>query len=263
MKLPSKLKIGVIAVLLVILFVVLNLTNFSKEIKNFFYLISSPIQKALWPVGERVSDFFETISEIKNLKRENEKLKLEIQELLAENAKLKELKKENEVLREALKIGLEKEFRLTIAEVIGKDISQDSLIINKGSKDGISKGFPVITQQKILLGKISQVYKNFSKVMLISNKNSTFSAKIQEKDIEGIVKGKGNLQLFLDLIPQNAEIGEGDDIVTISLGGIFPEGLLVGEIKEVKKSDIEPFQQAEISLFFDIKKIEKLFIIIK
>jgi len=278
MKLNYRFKIGIISALIVVFFLVLNLTPAGKEVRNFFYLISAPIQKSLWRLGERVSDFFETISEIKNLKKENRELKLKIQELLAENAKLKELKKENEILREALGIGLEKEFKLSLAEVIGKDISQDSLIINKGSEDGISKGLPVITQQKVLLGKISQVYKNFSKVMLISNKNSTFSARFQDseppailpsaeggrapKDIEGIVKGKGNLQLFLDLIPQNAEIREGDDIVTISLGGIFPEGLLVGEIKEVKKSDIEPFQQAEISPFFDIKAIESLFIII-
>ncbi len=278
MKLPSKLKIGAIVVLLFVLFIILNLTAIAKEVKNLFYLISSPIQKSLWRVGDRVSDFFETISEIKNLKKEvdeislidtlryawlKEELKLKIQEFMAENAKLKELKKENEILRGALEIGLEKEFKLTLAEIIGKDISQDSLIINKGSADGISKGLPVITQQKILLGKINEVYKNFSKAMLISNKESSFDAKISEKDISGLVKGRGSLKLFLDRIPQEKEIKEGDLIVTTALGGIFPSGLLVGEIKEIKKSDIEPFQQAEIKPFFNITEIEKLFIILE
>ena len=262
MKLLSKLKIGAIVVLLIAFFVVLNLTGFSKEIKNFFYLISSPIQKTLWRLGDKTADFFEIVSQIKNLKKENERLSLRVQELLAENSLLKELKRENEILREALGIGLAKEFKLSLAEVIGKDISQDSLIINKGSKDGLTSGLAVITPQKILVGKISQVYKNFSKVMLISNKKSVFSVKFQEKDIEGVVKGKGNFQLFLDLIPQNAEIEPGDDLVTVSLGGIFPAGLLVGEIKEIKKSDVTPFQQAEIKPAFDIKEIEKLFIII-
>jgi len=262
MKFSKRLKIILIIFFLILIFIFLNLPVISKKIKNFFYLISEPFQKFFWQIGDKTSDFFEIISEFKNLKKEKEELKLEIEKLLAENAKLKEIKKENEILREALKIGLEKEFKLVLAEIIGKDISQDFLIINKGSKDGILKELPVISQQKILIGKIEQVYENFSKVMLISHKKSTFSVIVQERNIESIVKGKGNFQFFLDFIPREAEIKEGDDIVTISLGGIFPAGFLVGEIKEIKKSDLEPFQQVEIKPFFDIKQLKKIFIII-
>jgi len=261
MKLSPKLKIRIIVVFLITFFVVLNLTGFSKEVKNFFYLISQPFQKTFWQAGDRVSDFFEMITEIKNLKKENEELLLKNQELLAKIALLEELKKENEILREALDIGLEKEFKLIFSQVIGKDIDQDSLLINKGSNNGISKDFSVITQQKVLVGKISAVYSNHSKVMLLTNKESSFSGKIQEKDIDGIVKGKGNLRLFLDLILSDVEIFPGDIVLTSALGGIFPRGLLVGEIKEVKKSDIEPFQQAEIKPAFDIKELKSLFII--
>jgi rod shape-determining protein MreC len=46
--------------------------------------------------------------------------------------------------------------------------------------------------------------------------------------------------------------------VTSALGGIFPKGLLVGKIKEVKKSDIEPFQKTKIEPFFQLKKIRKI-----
>jgi len=261
MKLHSRVKIGIIFVLIVIFFLALNLTSTGKEVRNFFYLISSPIQKTLWRVGDRVSDFFELITEIKNLKKENEELKLKNQERLAEIALLKELKRENEILREALNIGLEKYFELTLTEVIGKDISQDSILINRGSKEGVKEGLPIITQQKTLVGKISEVYKNFSKVMLISNKESSFDARVQGTEAIGIVKGKGNFRLFLDLLPSDIEIKEGDILVTTALGGVFPSGLLIGQIKEVKKSDLEPWQQAEISPFFDIKEIETLFII--
>lgn len=262
MKLSPGVKIGLIIVLLIAFFIVLNLTSFSKEVKNFFYLISSPIQKTLWRAGNNLSDFFEVISEIEKLKKENEELLLKNQALLSENTRLKELKKENEVLREALEIGLEKEFKLLLSEIRGKDISQDTLLINKGSKDGISKGFPVITQQKALIGKIGEVYENFSKVILISNKESSFDVKISDSDIRGVIKGKGNLKLFLDLVPREKEIKEGNLVVTTVLGGIFPKGLLVGEIKEVLKSDIQPWQGAKIKPAFDIKELETLFILI-
>lgn len=261
MKLTYKVKFGISIVLIVIFFLVLNLTPAGPEVKNFFYLISSPIQQVFWNAGDKISDFFEIISDIKNLKRENEELKLKIQTLEAENVALKELKKENELLRGALEIGLEKEFKLTLAEVIGKDISQDFILIDKGSRDGILEGLPVIAQQKVLIGKISDVYRNFSKVLLISNPKSSFDGKIIESEVFGLIRGKGNLRILFDLIPKEKEIKEGDLVVTSALGGVFPEGLIVGKISQVKKSDLEPFQMAQIQPGFNIRDLEKLFII--
>ena len=241
--------------------VILFLNFYQKGVKNFFYKISEPVQKVFWQSGKRVSDFFETISEIKNLKKENEEFKLKNQELLAQIALLKELKKENERLREALDINLGKEFALSLAQVIGKDISQDFILINKGADDGISENLPVITQQKILLGKINEVYKNYSKVMLISNKESSFDGQIIEKETLGQVLGKGNFKVLFDLILPEQEITEEDLVETSALGGTFPKGLLVGQIREVKRSDVQPFYQAEISPFFDLGKLEMVFII--
>jgi len=267
MKLSPKSKIrhhlftALIIVLLIVLFIVLNLTTVTKGIRNVFYLISAPAQKALWGAGDNVSDFLETIAKIKNLKRETDELKLKNQELLAENVSLNELKKENKILREALEVGLKEEFKLALAEIIGKDISQDSILINRGLIDGISKDLPVITQEKLLVGKINEVYENFSKVILISNKKSSFDAKISEAEIYGVVKGRGNFKLFLSLVPQEKEIKKGDLVITTVLGRIFPKGLLVGEIKEVKKSDIEPFQEAEIKPAYNVKEIDTLFVI--
>lgn len=266
-------KIGIIAVLIISLLVVLNFPLFSKPVRNFFYLISEPIQKVFWQTGKNLANFFELIRKIKSLKKENEELKLEIQKLLTENISLKELKRENEILREALNLGLEKEWTLNLSQVIGKEISQDSLIINRGIKDGISKGMIVINEQKVLVGKIGEVYQNFSKVQLISHEAISFDAKIlapyQSEDFGGgldtetfgLVKGKGNLKLSFELIPQGKEIKIGDQIITTALGGNFPPGLLVGEIKEIKKSDVTPFQEAKIKPAFEIEDLDFLFII--
>lgn len=256
-----RLKIGLIAILLVVFFIVLNLTGLSKEIKNTFYLIFSPLQKVLWKAGDSVSDFLAVIAQMNNLKKENEGLRLKIYELLSENTKLKEFKKENETLKKALGIGLEKEFKFVMAEVISKDILEDSILIDKGSDDGIKENMPVITAQKVLSGKINEVFEKHSRVLLLTNKKSTFNASLQEKDINGVIKGKGALNISFEFIPRAKEILKGDIVITSQLGGVFPKGLLVGEIREVKKSDVEPFQQAEVKPFFDIKEIETFFVI--
>ena len=115
---------------------------------------------------------------------------------------------------------------------------------------------PAITEQKVLVGRIKEIYDKFSKVMLISQKDSSFDAEF------GIVRGQGNLKLLYDLIPKEKEIFQGDIVVTSALGGIFPQGLLVGKIRKVKKNDVESFQQAEIQPGFNVSQSERLFIIL-
>ncbi len=261
---PSRKRRKIIKFLIsfiIVLSLIFLLNFFQKDVKSFFYSLSTPVQKFFWQIGDSTSDFLNSLFRINSLKKERDELNLENQELLAEIAILKDLKNENKILREALDVGLQKDFKLILSQVIGKDVSQDFLLIDKGSEDGVSKNMPVITQQKVLLGKISEVYKNSSKVMLISDKKSSFDAKIQEKDISGVVKGEGNFRIIFDLIPQDKEISQGDTIITSSLGGIFPSGILVGQIKNIKKSDVEPFQDIEIKPNFEITGINTLFVV--
>jgi rod shape-determining protein MreC len=262
MKFDYKIKIAIIFALLLVFFLILNLTFFGEGVKNFFYLISSPVQNIFWEAGARISGFFEFVVGMKQFKEENEELKLQVQNLLAENEALKDFKEENEILREALDIGLEKEFQLIIAQVVGKDIAQDFILINKGDRDNILEGSPVVTQQKVLIGRIDKVYKNFAKVLLISHSQSSFDGEIADSKILGMVKGRGNLRVSFDLIPKEEEIKEGDLITTSALSGFFPSGLLVGKISRIEKADPEPFYQAQLTPFLNIGELEKVFIIL-
>ncbi|MGB9743484.1 MAG: rod shape-determining protein MreC [Minisyncoccia bacterium] len=249
-------------ILLIIIIIVLNLTSFSKQIKNFFFFISAPVQEIFQKAGKNTADFLFGLGQGRIIKQELEQAHLKNQELLYQIANLQELKKENEELRKALGINLEKdEYQLILAQLVSSDISRDVILINKGKRHGVVGGSPVITSQKVLIGRISQVYDRFSEVILISNKKSSFDAKIMAKEIYGLVKGKDNFEVYLDLIPKDAEIAEGDLVVTAALSGFSPADLLVGEIKSVKRSDVEAFQQAEIKPLFDISNLDYLFIV--
>lgn len=261
MKLNPKLKTGIIIIFIITFFVVLNLTSSAKVIKNFFYSISEPIQKILWKQGSKLSYFSEMIFERKNLKEENEQLIVKILDLWNEKIEKAELEKENKALREALGLGLEKEFELKESRVIEKDISHDFILINRGAVDGLSENLPVITPQKILIGVTSEIYKNFSKVRLISDKESSLAVQVYEKEINGLVRGKGGFKISLEDLPKEEEIERNDIIITSSLSRIYPQGLLVARIEEVKKQDIEPYQRAEVKALFDISRIETVFII--
>lgn len=236
---------------------------FQKEIKGFFYSFSAPIQKFFWQIGERSFNFLNVVFRTKNLKNEKDELEFKNQQLTIQLADLNELKQENESLRQALDLGLEKDFKLAFAEIISKDVSQDFILIDKGEENGISENMPVITEQKVLIGRIIETYKKFSKVMLISHKESSFDAKIlNQDDCSGVIKGLGNFNLLLDLISLEKEVYPGDIIVTSCWGGIFPDNLLVGEVKKVKKTDLESFQQADLEPIFNLSKSRNVFIIL-
>ena len=262
MKNTKGIKYGLIILTVAGILLVVNITGFSKKIKNFFYSASAPIQKIFWRAGNNVSTFFETILEIKNLKQKKDNLEIENQRLLSEIAKLKELSKENVELREAMGIGLQKEYNLSFAAIIGKDTSQEFIVVDKGSNNGIAENMTVITSQEILIGRVAEVYENFSRVQLISNTKSSFDAKVQDKDITGLLKGEGSQRVLLDLVPTDKEISEGDIVVTSELGGIFPAGILIGKVASIRKSDTKPFQQAYLNTFFKLKELDKVFIII-
>jgi len=261
MKIPFRKKISLLLILLVLVFLLLNLTGSYLSVKNFFYNISSPLEVIFWQWGEEVSGFLGVFSKQSALLEEVKELSFKNQELLGEVAFLRELKKENEVLREALNLGLEKDFQLEIARVIAKDISQDSLLVDKGKKAGLLSGMPLISPQKVLVGRISQVYEDFSEVILISHKDSSFDAKLSDREVFGLIEGRGAFKVYLDLVSKEELISEGELVVTTALGGIFPPGILVGEVKNVRKTDIDPFQTAEIEPQFQVKELDYLFII--
>lgn len=251
-------KAGIVIFLIIIAFA-LNLSPASKTIKGFFYSISEPIQFWLWEKGIKSSDFFKAILSSQDLKKENDSLKFENQKLISENILLEGLKTENQLLKTALDLELEKEFELDLVNIIAK--TNDYLIINKGYEHGMDIAMPVITENKILVGRIIEFFQNTSKVELLSSENSSFDVEIFEKDIYSLAKGKGDFEIILDLIPKQENIETGDKVITSSLGGNFPKELLVGSVDSIKKSDVTAFQEIKVKPSFNLSTAKTLFII--
>ncbi len=248
-----------------ILLILLTLNKFFlNEVKNAFYTITSPIQNVLWKKGEEFSGLLQTLFELRSLKIENQELLKQNQKFLSIMGEIKNLRKENQTLREVLNLGLEKDFEMILVEVISKETEGDFILVSKGKEDGISEGMPVITKEKVVVGSIEKVYKNFSRILLLSNQKSSFDVEIQSKEngeIYGLAQGEGDLRIRLKFVPQEKELAKGDTVFTTVLTGIFPKGLLVGEIIEVKKSDVSAFQEAEIEPYFKRNLLEILFVI--
>ncbi|MDA1337181.1 MAG: rod shape-determining protein MreC [bacterium] len=243
-------------VLLFFVSAVLILSVSSGSVRGTFTSLFSPMQSLIWKSGTTITDSFSEVS------RER------VQELVEENFALRgkllsfeEMAKENERLREALGALPKKEFDLLFSEIIGKEVERDVLMLNKGAKEGVRQGMPVITQGRVAVGTIGEVFLHTAKLHLLSLKGGASDVKVQGREVVGVLRGIGRYRALLDLIPQEEELKEGDVIVTSSLGGLLPDDLLIGEVTSIEKSDLTAFQGGNVELFFQVKKENSLFIL--
>jgi len=279
----------IILILAILFGLIFALNVLSSQIKNSFYFTSSPMQQNFALAGESSSSWISSLLNATNLLRENDNLKKENQKLLAEISSLRSIQEGNLALSAISETCQNKNFTTVMAGITGLN-SEDMITINKGLEDGISEGMPVIDQYNVLYGKIFKVYKNFSQVMLISNKNSVINVETQQSNIavfaeiknetevatesetetaitakkstiNGVIKGNGGLSIYLDLIPVDDQINIGEILTTSALEQTFPKDILVGKISEIQKNDQKPFQQAKINPFFSLKNVENLFVI--
>ncbi|MFH0791689.1 MAG: rod shape-determining protein MreC [bacterium] len=253
----------ILALVFVIVFVIF-LFNFPKTapyLKGFFYQIFSPVQKIIISARVEIINTGKAIAEFNNLKTNNERLRRDNQILLGEIMQLKELTTENDALRNALGLDMGKYFKLTEADIIGRDFNEETIIIDAGTDNGIERGMTVLTTEKILIGKVDTVFNRYSTINIITSKSSVFDAKIADKNIRGVIRGGNSKLVSMELIPRNKDIKEGDIALTTKEGGIYPDGIIVGRVKSVKNNSMEPFLAVTVKPAFNIDLVKHILII--
>ena len=180
----------------------------------------------------------------------------EIQELQYQKAlfeaksfELEKLKKENSLLKEALKIKEKFQKKIILANVIGASPFNlnPCFLIDKGKKDEVEEGDIVLLNEKILVGKVKKVKENFSEVSTFFDKENSVTVTLKNRDLVGTLKAE-NQNIFLDLIPKNASLKEGETIYSSGFDFKYPRGFLVGKIKKIEVKEDLPFLKIEIKL---------------
>ncbi len=248
-------------ILLILLLIVFLLNLFPGRIRPVFYSFSSSVQEVFWQWGDDCSDLFFGLFQGTELKKDKENLKIENQRLVAEIIRLRSLEEENKTLRKALETGLKEEIDTVFVHIISKEFSKNILLINKGEEEGIKKGMPVITPEKVLAGRVTRVFNGFSKVETVSSENFVFDVKILDKEITALARGQGGSEVFLDLIPKRSDIVVGDTIITAGLEESIPRNLVVGRVGEIHRDDVESMQRATIEAGFSLDRNFYLFVV--
>ncbi len=230
--------------------------------KSVAYRIFLPFQKVSSVFSRRTADLFDIFFRLKDLKLQNKRLIEENQHLLSEIAGLNLIESENIFLRKEIGLKDEPKFDFILADVVGSDIQNAGqlLFIDKGELDGVKAGQVAILAGRILLGRVAEVYKKTSKIETIFNFQSRINVITQNSRVSGVIVAS-HAGILMDLIDPRKTIIPGERVSTSGSTGIFPKGLLVGEISEVIHRDNQIFQQAKVAPPYDIMDIEKVLII--
>jgi rod shape-determining protein MreC len=203
-----------------------------------------------------VADLGVSRSQLEQLREQNLQLRARVVEL--EEAGL-----ENARLTALLDVARTEEIEAVGARVIGRPSStwEGVITINRGSEDGIREGMPVIGPLG-LLGQTVEVSARSSKIRLITDQRSGVAAMVQRSRAEGIVRGSVEGRLTLDFLAAETELLPGDVVITSGMGGVYPKGLIIGEISEVPADSPAVLKSARVTPAGDPGALEEVLVLI-
>jgi len=259
--------IGLIGALL-LLGLALGQLGYLGPVRNITRALFVPLQAGLTTVGTDVSDFVRSARDLRDLRQSNAQLQAQVNRLSVENARLTEVERENERLRQLLNFTRSNPwYDYKAAAVIGHKIGEDtsnllfSILIDVGARDGVAVDMPVITDRG-LVGRVVAVGPNVAEVLMLIDPASAVNARVQNSRVTGIVRGNVDSGLTMERIPQGETVSPGDIVLTSGLGGNFPDKLVIGQITEVLQRDSDMFQSARIRPTVDFGKLEEVIVII-
>jgi rod shape-determining protein MreC len=227
--------------------------------------ITRPVRGALkW-----VADLGVSRSQFQQLQQQNERLRNTV-------AALEEQRLENSRLQSLVNFAQTTKLKALGAHVIGRPTQWDRVItLDRGTADGVHEGMPVVgslgnvpkkaTEASAaggLIGQTVQVTAHSAKVRMITDQGSGVASMIQANRAEGIVRGAIDGSLKLDFISHETTVKAGDVIITSGMGGVYPKGLLVGEVTKVTNQPSSLYQDVTLSPSANLNGLEEVLILV-
>jgi rod shape-determining protein MreC len=225
------------------------------------------VQSPVTSVTSGVTNYFQSISNLRSAQSENDTLKQRVQELEVEVYKKEELTKENESLKSLLQLKSESSYKILPAQIIGRDPSLwfDSAIINRGSLDGVKLNMPIVNNGG-LIGRVIAVSPITSQINLVTKEKSGLGGvigKLGASEALGVVSGTGKGELLeMGYIPGSIEVQVGEMVYTTGQDGIYPPGLKIGEVAEVHPGSATVTQQIFIRPSAKLYAMEEVVVVL-
>ena len=216
-----------------------EITSGQRIIRVWSQSVADFVQSPVTSLTSGVSNYFSSISNLRSAQSENDILKQKVQELELEIKGKEDLTAENDRLRNLLNLKEDVKYKVLTARIIGRDPSVwfDSSIINRGSLDGVKLNMPVVTDGG-LIGRVTAVSPLTAQFDLITRDKSGVGSVVGEigsSSVLGVVAGTSKSDLVeMKYVSGSADVQPGQVVYTTGQDGIYPPGLKIGEIVEVR-----------------------------
>lgn len=241
--------------------------NASSPITTAIGTIFSPLQKLSANIADALGEAEFSFRSSSSYRDENEQLKAELEEYRKQLADYGEMKQKVEAYEEIYGVQQKNEdFELCYAGIISRDSADPykSFVLNVGSGDGVQVGDPVISGEYVV-GTVQKV--NYSTCVVYSVIDPRLNVGVYEAGTGEYGYMCGDDALFdrglckLNGLDSSTSVVSGGIVCTSGAGGVFPSGLIVGEVASVKSDDISAGYYAEVKPFAELDRLTDVFVI--
>ena len=226
-----------------------------------FLEVMAPLQRAAAVLGTQAGALWSDYVALVGVERENHQLRTRLHGFEERATAHRELELMNRRLKHLLALQHRLATAAVAAEVVGRDASASfqSLTLDKGERDGIKPGMPVLAAEGVV-GTISSTSPHAARVLLLVDPNSGIDVLVQRTRVRGIVSGQLEQGAILKYVKRADDVQVGDRIITSGLDGIFPKGVPVGHVARVARKDRGLFIYAEVTPSADVTRLEEVLV---
>lgn len=255
-----------IAFVLLLVFSILSLSlkrsPALSKLEGLVVSFTAPGMQGLESVGRSIERLWLGYFYLVGLRHENAELKQELEEYRQKEVRYQEAQQAMTRLEALLDLKRQVALPVIGARVIAYDASMWSrcAILDQGKAQGVKDGLPVLAPQGIV-GRIVEIYPQYSKVMLIVDRKSGADAMVQRTRVRGILRGKGGNKCSLEFVPKSADVQPGDLVLASGLVGLYPKGLVFGKVTAANKKNPGVFQEIEVTPYADLSSLEEVLVV--
>jgi rod shape-determining protein MreC len=240
-------------------------TPTTRMIQSKVMAVLSPFIHSSAAIEQGLSEAAASPEDPREIKREKERLQIEVERLRILAQKYSQSVDEINQLRGLIGFTKASPFKMSAARVI-KRVSTtwwNTMIIDKGLLDGLATDAPVISANG-LIGKTGKMAPHMAEVILLTDEMCRVSAKVEGILEQGIIAGeRAGLDMRPDLrlrfLSRNAVINPGSNVISTGEGGVFPAGLLIGRVKRFENKDITG--EAVVEPAVDFSTLDYVFVL--
>jgi len=227
-------------------------------------VLGAPVQAVVRTVADGLGSAVDHYVFLVGESEEADALRQEVAGLKRDLLAVQEVALENQRLKNLLEFKESTDLKLVPARVVGRSATAwyQSFVLDKGSSAGVRVDCPVVTPAGVV-GRVFEAGPSASRVLLLTDANSAVDALVQSTRAQVLVEGRLDPICRVLYLARGDEAAPGDRVVTSGLGGVFPKGLLLGEISRIQVRPGEVFHTAELIPSADFSRLEEVFVVLR